>query len=163
MSALPNEITVFDDLAPQEFHFEYLGKRYVLHEASGAIAKKFQNERTNRFRFNDKGKIEGVRDAADLAPMLVTLCVKTDQGSAVSQSIVESWPDRLLQKLFKKAKEISGIDEGIIGPAEILDSLFKEPGCPIDQPTFVNWMKTLKDEKYEGLQKKFSMASQKES
>jgi hypothetical protein len=163
MSTTLGEITIFDDLVPQEFVFEYLGKRYVLHEASGAIAKKFQNERTNRFKLNSNGKIEGVRDAADLAPMLVAWLCKTSEGSSLPQTLIESWPDRLVQKLFQKAKEISGIDEAVLTPADIVSSLLKEPGCPIDKKEFSEWIKTVQGEKYEGLKKKFLEPTSKES
>jgi hypothetical protein len=152
----------FSDLEPVEIPFEYQGKKYLLKEASGAAAKKFQNERLGRITYGSNGKIEGFKNIADLAPMLVTMCVTTENGNAVSQSVVEAWPDKLVQRLFTTAKQISFLDEGTKVTKNLTD-LLKEPGCPLNTEEFKTWALSLPEEQYGEIQTELKALTPKES
>jgi hypothetical protein len=157
-----NSFFDISDIQPIEIPFEYNGVKYLLKEANGAAAKRFKNERTNRLKYGPNGKLESLKDIADLAPMLVTLCVTTEKGAAIPQTVIEQWPDKLVQRLFLKAKEISGFDEITVNPATILESLLSEKDAPFDQEKVKEWILTLDPTKYRDLQSKIKETSTKE-
>lgn len=105
---------VFDSIAPITVSVSLGGSPYVLKEASGETAVTFRNM---VFKYADvsssgAGKIsEGL---ASIAPMLVSKCLFSSQEDGtlkpVSMAFVNSLPARILDVLFQKAKEISGLD-----------------------------------------------------
>lgn len=105
----------FSTLQLQEIPFDYEGVSYVLREASAGAAKTFSNARTNRMTYGPNGGLINVKDGGDLKPLLVSLCLlkKDDKGNLVgiSQSVIEKWPDRVVDQLFDTTKEISNIDQ----------------------------------------------------
>jgi len=106
------EPMVFEDLALIEVPVTVGGQQYVLREANGDAACKFQNARVARYEYNDEGKLVRLRDTADLEPLLVSLCLFMQDGvTPVSEATVRSWPGKIQGKLFDRAKEISSIDE----------------------------------------------------
>jgi len=151
----------FSDLEPIEIPFEVDGTKYFLKEASGATAKKFQNERISRVIYGANGKVEGLKNVADLAPLLVSMCITTEAGKAVPQSVVESWNDKLVQRLFVAAKQISFLEETTT-PQKVLTDLLKEPGCPINTEEFKTWVASLSEDKYKDLQKELKAVTLKE-
>ena len=152
----------FSDLQPIEIPFEYNGKKYILREASGAVAKRFNNERTNRVKYGLTGRAESFRDIADLAPLLVSLCVTTESGQAIPQTVIETWNDKVIQRLFKTAKEISFLEDKVFDAGTVVESLLKEASCPINADEFRAWVLTLSDEKYGLVQKRLKETSVKE-
>ena len=103
------------------------GKSYMLREASGAAAAQFNNARAKCAKFKD-GELESVTGPGRLPLYLISLCLfnTKDDGTAninssVSLSVIQPWPDRVIQKLFDKSKEISEIDED-----DDLESLVKQ-------------------------------------
>jgi hypothetical protein len=148
------------DLTPIQIPFEYEGKPYVLHEASGAVARKFNNERSNRVEYGPEGKVTRTRDMADIVPMLVAGCVKTAGGSNVPQTVIESWNDRTVKKLYDKARKISFM-EGVATEHQ-LAKLVDEPGFPCDKKAFVDFVHSLPADKYSDLQTEFRRPPLKE-
>jgi len=106
------EPMVFEDLALIEVPVTIGGQQYVLREANGDAACKFQNARVARYEYNDEGKLVKLRDMADLEPILVSLCLfKQEDMSPVPEAVIRSWPGKIQGKLYDRAKEISGLDE----------------------------------------------------
>lgn len=106
------EELVFDSTNLIELPVRVGSTKYVLREASGDAACKFQNARVSRYIYNDDGKLKGLRDMADLEPFLVSLCLfMEDKATPISEVTIRSWPQRIQSKLFDKAKAISGLDE----------------------------------------------------
>lgn len=94
------------------------GKEYILREATGAAAKKFNNARTGGIELKD-GKPAGLHDVGDLEPLLVSLCLFGEPGARpVTQKFVESWPARVVTKLYDKAREISMLDASGANPVK---------------------------------------------
>lgn len=97
------------------------GKHYVLREANGAAAKKFKNQQYGGVRM-ENGQLAGVKDIGELEPLLVSLCLfgATSEEDLTAgytrpmephKNAIEKWPSRVLTALYKKAKEISHLDE----------------------------------------------------
>jgi hypothetical protein len=101
-------------------------KKYILQEANGETGTRFTNARANSIVFVD-GKMSGLRDPGNVEILLVALCLFPidEEGNMAQQSLtpdmIRTWPDRVLKKLFLRAKEISEIDLD-----EDLESLEKE-------------------------------------
>jgi len=116
------EPMVFEDLVLIEVPVTIGSEQYMLREANGDAACKFQNARVARYEYGEDGKLIRLRDTADLEPLLVSLCLfMADGATPVSETTIRSWPARVQGQLFDRAKEISSIDE-----ADDLPSLEKQ-------------------------------------
>lgn len=118
----------YGDLEPQEYHFKFRGKSYVLREASADAGVKYQNKQLAASKLGTDGKAYLGEGFADSQPYLVSLCLfeKTVVNGDVSErpvmgSLVRSWPNKLVKELFETAKEMSGLNE-----KDTEDSLVKE-------------------------------------
>lgn len=106
------EPMVFEDLALIEVPVTVGSQQYILREANGDAACKFQNARVARYEYNEEGKLVKLRDTADLEPILVSLCLFMQDGTTpVSEVTIRSWPGKIQNKLYDRAKEISGLNE----------------------------------------------------
>ncbi len=104
------------------------GKPYVLREANGDVAARFNNARGKCVQFRDGG-MSAVDGQGDLEIFLVSLCLfhvnqnaanwnledqstwTADLKRSVNGPVIRSWLERVVKPLFQKAKEISEIDE----------------------------------------------------
>ncbi len=101
------------DLTPAVVPVRLGGEDYVLREASGAVAVMYRNKQLAATRIKD-GKFDGVGNAADAEPYLVSLCLfKLVDGveHAVRESTVRAWRQSVQTVLFERVKRISGMDE----------------------------------------------------
>ena len=101
------------DLEPRQESLTIAGKAYILREASEGAACKYRNKAMAAARMAD-GKLVGMDGAADVEPLLVSLCLweVTDKGERpVSLATVMGWPARVVKPLFARAKAMSALDE----------------------------------------------------
>lgn len=78
---------------------------YTLHELSGKQRNEFFNYTRER---HDSGK-----NLAQVQTKLVSLCLlRTEDKAPISQETLDEWPSRVVEALFDKAKEISGLPTG---------------------------------------------------
>lgn len=154
----------FSDFAMTEVPFELLGVRYVLREASSSAATKYNNERTNRVVYGADGKVSGVRDIADLGPLLVSLCCfEAESGKAVDVKTVLSWPQRVVSELFETAKTISYLQDEKPFAKELLEAL-DSPDSPVSRATFTAYIANNADGRFRELRRILETApSAKES
>lgn len=100
-SPLPNEVPV-----------TYQERTYVLVEATGEVAAKYQNAIFRSSRLDD-GKLIGMDGLADASLILVSGClfpVKDGvRGPNVTLPTIKSWPNRIVKKLFETARDISDL------------------------------------------------------
>lgn len=106
---------VFEDIAPIEVEVKIDGKEYRLREATVDSAAKYRNASIRAARMVD-GKVVGLDGVSEAELALVMGCLfsANDKGQyivPVARFLLESWPDRVLRELFKRAKEISGLEE----------------------------------------------------
>jgi len=145
----------FSDLSLTEIPFVFGGESFILKEATGEIATRFQNERTNRVTYSTDGKVSGVRNIADLGPMLVCWCSSFADGRAVTMDTVNKWPARMVAELFEKAKEISYLDDEKPVGRKVLEAL-DLPGSPISRDSFVSYIETLPHNEYGDVRRLFA-------
>ena len=101
----------FDDITPIEERVHVGGGEYVLREMSGDAAVKYDNARLNRYEYQD-GKLVKIRDLADMEPLLVSLCLFTDDGKTpVSEVTIRAWPCHVQKALHERAKQINDMDQ----------------------------------------------------
>ena len=106
-----NELLDFNDLTPIEVPVSVQGRQYTLREASGDAACQYRNAVSGSYQYGPDGNISGVKGLSDAGPLLVSLCLVDENGRAVKQEIVRGWPARVMMALFRRAKEISELDE----------------------------------------------------
>lgn len=94
------------------------GKNYVLREASGDVACRFQNKRAKCMRFGTDGKTASIDNIADVDPELLSMCLFGENDKTpnlydkpVSLPTIRAWPSRIVKKLVEKAKEISELED----------------------------------------------------
>lgn len=107
-------------------------ERYLLVEADGIAGTEYRNAASNSIKFNAQGKPSGTTDIATAQLVLVAKCLwrllpDNEDGtlkkwidpedssvwfkSPVNIELVRSWPDRVSQALFDKARELSGMED----------------------------------------------------
>jgi len=101
----------FGDLTLIEKPVVVAGKAYTLREATGDASCKYRNAVLKCTRIGPDGTATALDNLADVEPLLVSLCLVDDQGHHVHQSIIRSWPSRVVKKLFEVAKNISELGE----------------------------------------------------
>lgn len=117
-------------LSLKQLPVRYQGKDYVLVEALGDAVAQWRNAQLRGTTMQQQGDSDtrtiALGALADNETLLVSLCLfYPDQGGGlildnrgdvdtrkrVPQTIVKNWPNRVVARLFEKAKEISGIDQ----------------------------------------------------
>jgi uncharacterized protein (UPF0128 family) len=121
----------FEDVTPIEIDVTIAGQSYVLREATEQVAVVYRNAQLRALSLKD-GKVSKVDNAANVEPLLVSLClykVNTDKDgnkvvspTPVSLSVINGMRPRIVKQLYEKAKEISWLNE----EAETLESLIKQ-------------------------------------
>lgn len=152
-----NEVLDFSDLTRKEIKVLIQDETFYLQEATGAVAKRFDNLRLSKITFVD-GKPTAFSGVADLEPMLVSMCLfreKDGKRIPVDQKEIESWPARIQQTLFVKAKEISGLDKPEVPYVSLINEAFEHPEAPATPTQIIEWIDALKDEKYDVIKKLF--------
>lgn len=119
------------DLTPTEIPVTISGQKYVLCEATDAVAAAFRNAGAAGATLDEDGNTH-VGAVGDVQAVLVAGClfriVEKDDGTEwkrhpVPLAAVRGWPNRVVQPLFEKAKEISELGEW--ESAEMLRQLIK--------------------------------------
>ncbi len=102
---------IFDDLERKQIPVSIGGKKYTLWEATGEMVIKYRNETAKYLKIGTEGRATTVEGSANADPYLVSLCLTDEAGGPVSMATIKSWPNKVSQTLYEKAKELSGIDE----------------------------------------------------
>lgn len=142
---MSNEILDFSSLEPQSVSFEYKGQQYVLNEATGDVARKFNNERISRITYGPDGNVSSIRDMGDLELKLVSMCTTTKNGDRIPETVVGSWPSRMVNKLYDKALDISGLRESETGLSRVLTLLTDNSG-PVEVKELTDWLRSQNDD-----------------
>lgn len=105
---------VYDDLTPIEIPVSIGKKSYTLREASAGAACRYRNFMLSCGKLGPDGKPISLGDMQDAEPLLVSLCLfeSNEDGKEIPVSLpaVRSWRHRIVSDLYRKAKEISGLD-----------------------------------------------------
>lgn len=80
--------------------------RYTLKEATEEATRIWRNQSASQAKFVD-GKLSSVGNVGDSQSLLVSLTLYDSEGKLVPLTLVRSWPSRVVEALFEKAKEIA--------------------------------------------------------
>lgn len=149
----------FTSLTVQEIPFKIRNKdgsisQYILREASGGAATKYNNAVVDCQVRNEQGKLVAFKDIASVEPLLVSLCafqVTAEGEKPVPLATVESWPNRIQKQLFEAAKTISDIVETLPRERAGLAKALALPTSPLSLPQFRDFLDSLNVEKDEEL------------
>lgn len=110
------EPLVFDDIAPIEVPVTIKGKSYVLREANEAASARYKNMQFKAMKLAegiDGSKTSSIDGMAETEALLVSLCLfeKTENGGEKNVPLeeIKRLPHRVIEPLFKRAEEISGL------------------------------------------------------
>ena len=105
---------IFDSIEPKSINVKIGNRVFSLREATAQAACDFQNAVQACTIYNDKGIRCGVKNLADVDIVLVKAClieIKDGGYHAVDEGEIRSWPDRIKDKLFQVACEMSNINQ----------------------------------------------------
>ncbi len=104
-------------LTPVEEEYTLDGKGYILREIGGEGSVAHQNAAMASIEMVD-GKIQKAKNAGNLDIIFLSWCLYTYKREEpkfdnirVPEVELRSWPNRVLKKLVKRAKEISEVDQ----------------------------------------------------
>ena len=131
---------------PVEIEITYRGTKYMLCEATGDVAARYQNAIFRASRLDD-GKLVGMDGLADASLILVAGCLfhrdkDGKKGASVSLPTIKAWPNRNTKKLFETARDISdlgdqdtveGLEKQIVALQKRLDTIRKKNRTPEEE------------------------------
>jgi hypothetical protein len=115
------------DIVPVEIPVQYGGKHYILREASGQAIVEWQNAMFSAARLGPDGRPTSLDGAgnADMVLLALSLYEADEEGKLrtnklgypdprylVPQSTIKAWPGRVQDRLLKRLRVISEMDEG---------------------------------------------------
>ncbi len=128
------------------------GKDYVLREATGAGAKKYRSYVGSCFN-QKKGTVNNI---GEIIPLIVSLCLyDASTNKLVPQALVESWPDKVQQKLADAAKKISELDQVDNVVQTELKKALSTAGAPVSYSALKEWVKDLEEDEFPALKQAF--------
>lgn len=128
---------------------------YTLKEASGKVARQHRNRQTECLILKD-GKAVGVKNIADLDVLLLTGCLFDHKGNNVPQSVLDTWPGKIISGLAKKAKEISELQDVAPDRKQTLLA-FQRLDAPCTLEQVREWMDSLPEEEFADAKKFFKL------
>ena len=133
----------FSDLILSEIPFSYRTKQYLLREANGFAARQFNNAKISRVKFQD-GKATSLKDMGDLANILLRLCIiDVQSGVPVTSAEIDEWPGRMVEKLYQKALEISGLKDDTDSTQHKFAEALQRDDTPVSLSKLREWSESL--------------------
>ena len=101
----------FNDMQTIEIPVKYADKSYILREATGAASAQYRNAMMDCTKLGADGKPTIIKGLANIEALLVSLCLRDNDGKRVPIDEVNSWPSRVVKVLYEKVQVISGLKE----------------------------------------------------
>ena len=119
---------------------------YTMVLLSGAGSTVYENYRTNAIKFDKEGKPSGFENLAEMAPLLVSLCLTRPDGQVVTVEEVKTFPAKVLKALHETAKDINDLGK-TTGMTEMVSKVFAMEGCPFSIEDIRKWLESLENTK----------------
>jgi hypothetical protein len=120
------------------------GEKYVLRESTGKVTTDHRNAIMASTQFGPNGKVVGLKDLASVEAKFVAGCMWDSKGRNPPVTLIQSWPARVQQALYEKAKELSDMDEE--SPVrKALELALSREDAPISFEHLSAWAKGLED------------------
>ena len=149
MSTIVNRPFTIDlgDISLAEVNFKIGDNEFILKEASGEAACAYRNAILRSTELGPDGRPSKLSNLADTEPLLVSLCLFNIDGRRISVNDVKKWPNRIVKKLFDKAKEISELGEEAPERKQLEEAL-DSPGAPCSFKDLRKFVSGLPQESY---------------
>ncbi len=142
-----NETIDFGDLEVIEIPVNVGSESYILKEASGKAACEYRNAMLACTTLGPEGRPTSLRNLANVEPLLVSLCLFSQDGKRVPQDKISAWPARVQKTLFNKIKEISELGEE--SPERIaLEKALQLDDSPVSLDQFKEWIEALPEDNF---------------
>jgi hypothetical protein len=154
-------------LEPIKLKYTIGGKLHYLFEASAGAKARWRSSQTRAARYQD-GKMVSLGDLGDSAVVMVSGCLYTTdakgnlrhdklgnvhQDYRVEIEVLKAWPDRVVETLYDKVLEISGLMKDDPVRVAMLKAL-RRRDAPVTLARMREWVASLSQESaadYEGL------------
>lgn len=137
-------------------------KHYILREPTSKVSKAHRNAILKASKLGPNGRVVGVDGLASVEVPYVAGCLWDENKLNPPAALLESWPERVVSKLYEKAKELSGETEAH-GLRSILADALGLPSSPIAKEILQEWSQGLRDEKFKPLKTLFDFDSEGEA
>ena len=114
-------------------------EEFELVSMSGQDATTYQNAKASSIKFDKNGQPVGFNKIADLAPLLISLCLRRKGGGLVSKNVVGKFPYKVQKRVFEVAQEMNGLNEEIRYTEAMLE-VFGYSDSPIDMENVREWL-----------------------
>lgn len=98
-------------LERQERPVTISGQTYVLIELDGKQRDNYLNGIGQRLRHTPDGKPAGLKSFDGLQASLIALTMRDSAGKAVPIDVIQSWPARVVSKIYDAAREMNGLGD----------------------------------------------------
>ena len=86
-------------------------RKGTLQEMTGAQRDEYLNKMTARMKFNDQGKVVGVKEFTGLQASLVSRCLYWANGDMSTMEEAQALPASALDVLYKEAQKMNRLDD----------------------------------------------------
>lgn len=114
---------------------------YKLMTLSAQDSTQYQNARAGSIKFDREGNPIGFNKIADLGPLLLSFCLKREDGGSVSKNVIGDFPAKVLQKLFTVAQEMNDLNQEV-AHTEAMVKVFGRSGSPVDMTEVREWLES---------------------
>ena len=103
-----------DEDLKRRFEFTWQSQDYIVKPADGGTTEEYMKMLTATSVQQEDGTWRAGPESFKIKPYLVHRCTFKQNGKAenerVGERIVKGWPDKIVQRAFEEAKQISGLD-----------------------------------------------------
>ena len=93
-------------------------KIYFLRELSGKARDEYLTSMTGRMKYDLKGNPIGLKNFDGLQSCLLKRSLYDESGNLVDEKTIQTFPSTAQNALFKKAQELSALDEASVAAAK---------------------------------------------
>lgn len=86
-------------------------RKFVLREVDGLERDEYSSKMAAKARYDEKGKIVGLKDQVGLVAALIHLSLYDEAGTRVALQVIEKFPSKMQMALFTAAQQLSGLVE----------------------------------------------------
>lgn len=137
-------------------------KHYTLREPTSKVSKAHRNAILKSSKLGPDGRVIGIDGLASVEVPYVAGCLWDEKSLNPPSALLESWPDRIVSKLYEKAKELSGETESH-GLRSLLNEALELSSAPVSKEVLQQWSEQLREDKFKSLRTLFNFEDEDEA
>jgi hypothetical protein len=99
----------FDDPTPATCDVTIGRTKYTLHEADGTASVEYRNAMLDATELGEDGRPARLRGLASADPVLLSRCLRDENGAVVPVETILGWKSRVYRQLVEWVKDVSGL------------------------------------------------------